>query len=198
MANIKILIKNIYVFGVKLIKQPFYRLRCSTVPWSNCVELGTVINNSKIGKYCYIGPGTILNRVRTGNYCSIGPGVLIGGVEHSWWWGSTSTRISDKCIDCIETVLEEDVWVAANSVVKQGVHIGRGAVVGAGSVVVKDVERYSIVAGVPAKIIRKRFQEKTIERIEETLYWSYSPEKAKQLLDEIDFSENNILKKEKG
>ena len=61
-------------------------------------------------------------------------------------------------------VIEDDVWIGANVTVVGGVRVGRGAVVAAGAVVTKDVEQYAIVGGVPAKLIRYRFDEKTIKK----------------------------------
>jgi NDP-sugar pyrophosphorylase family protein len=109
-------------------------------------------------------------------------------MEHSWWWGSTSPRISDKGISNIRTIIEDDVWIGSNAVVRKGLHIGRGAVIGAGSVVLMDVEPYTIVVGMPAKVIKKRIPDEIIEQITATEFWLYPPPKAKELLLKIDFS----------
>jgi acetyltransferase-like isoleucine patch superfamily enzyme len=60
-------------------------------------------------------------------------------------------------VDALATIVEDDVWIGYNAIVLSGVKIGRGAVVAAGSVVTKDIPRYSIVAGVPARVIGMRF-----------------------------------------
>jgi len=65
---------------------------------------------------------------------------------------------------CKEVVIEDDVWIGANVVVSPGVHIKRGAIVGANSVVTKDVDAYSIVGGAPAKFIKYRFDQETIKK----------------------------------
>ncbi len=62
-------------------------------------------------------------------------------------------------------VIGNDVWIGMNSLILSGVHIGDGAIIGAYSVVTKDVEPYTIVAGNPAKVVRKRFDQETIRRI---------------------------------
>lgn len=69
-----------------------------------------------------------------------------------------------------------DVWIGTGVFISRNVHIGDGAVIGAHSVVTKDVEPYSIVAGVPAKIIRKRFDENTIDSLCRIKWWNYGPE----------------------
>jgi len=98
-----------------LIYKPFFSLiRKTYVPLNSLIEKTSIINRSSIGNYCYIGPYTVLNKVSIGNYCSIGPGVQIGGTEHLWWHGSTSFRLSNVESPHIETIIEDDVWIAAN------------------------------------------------------------------------------------
>ena len=70
----------------------------------------------------------------------------------------------------LRIVIENDVWIGYGSIVVSGVHIGRGAIVAAGSVVLKDVEPYSIVAGNPAREISKRFTNDQIRKHEKVLY----------------------------
>ncbi len=72
-------------------------------------------------------------------------------------------------------IIGNDVWIGARATILSGVTIGDGAVIGAGSVVTKNVEPYSIVAGNPAKLIRKRFDDKTIERLLKIKWWEYGP-----------------------
>lgn len=64
-----------------------------------------------------------------------------------------------------DITIDDDVWIGMGSIIMSGVHIGKGAVIAAGAVVTKDVEAYSIVGGVPAKMIKKRFGEETIRRL---------------------------------
>lgn len=73
-------------------------------------------------------------------------------------------------------IIENDVWIGNRAIIMRGVKIGNGAVIGAGAVVTKDVEPYSIVGGVPAKIIRKRFNDKVIEKLEHIKWWDYGPD----------------------
>jgi acetyltransferase-like isoleucine patch superfamily enzyme len=72
-----------------------------------------------------------------------------------------------------KVIIEDDVWIGYGSIVLSGVKIGRGSIVAAGSVVTKDIEPYSIVAGNPAKLIRKRFTEDEIHLHEKLINERY-------------------------
>ncbi|MGO4961220.1 CatB-related O-acetyltransferase [Jeotgalibaca porci] len=107
-----------------------------------------------------------------GNYCSIGPECtfLLSG-EHRYDSLSTypfQTKYCNVPYEAISRgpiILEDDVWIGFGTVVLSGVCIGKGAVVAAGSVVTKDVPPYAIVAGVPAKVIKYRFDQDIITKI---------------------------------
>ena len=190
----KIIVYGYYV-TMHVLRQPIYLLRNCEVSWSSRIERGAILVNSTIGAYTYLAAGIYLNMTKIGNYCSIAAGSKIGGMEHSWWWGSTSTRLSDQNASEKETIIEDDVWIASNVVVRQGLRIGRGAVIGAGSVVLKDVAPYAIIAGVPAKEIRKRFNQEIIQQVLATRFWDYPPEKAKALLEAINYPDISCLSK---
>ena len=77
----------------------------------------------------------------------------------------------------LETVIESDVWIGANSIINRGITVGQGAVIASGAIVTKNVEPYSIVAGVPAKVIGYRFDKEIIERLlsnKENSFWNWS------------------------
>ena len=99
------------------------------------------------------------------------------------------SRINDKEKD---VVIEEDVWLGANVTVLPGVTIGEGSVIAAGAVVTKDVAPYSIVAGVPAQEIRKRFDEKTIRQLSDIEWWNWSDDKLKEYGKDFDNPEKLI------
>lgn len=73
-------------------------------------------------------------------------------------------------------VIGNDVWIGNRAILLKGVIIGDGAVIGAGAVVTKDVPAYTVVAGCPAKIIKQRFPDKVIEKLEELKWWNYGPD----------------------
>ena len=78
-----------------------------------------------------------------------------------------------------------DVWIGHSSIILSGVTIGNGAVIAAGSVVVKDVPPFSIVGGNPAKVIRFRFDSKTIAEIENSKWWNWSDSKIRENLESL-------------
>ena len=136
-----------------------------------------------IGKYNYIARRNSLYNVEVGNYCCFGPDVHIGGMQHSYWWYSMSPLLSEECKAPDQTIIGNDVWIGAQVVIKQGVKIGDGAVIGANSFVNKDVEPFSIVVGSPAKHLKYRFDKETQDKIRNSSYWDEKPEKAKQILN---------------
>jgi len=79
-----------------------------------------------------------------------------------------------------DTVIGNDVWIGYEAVIMSGVKIGDGAIIGTRAVVTKDVPPYTIVGGVPAKPIRKRFDDATIEKLEAICWWNWGEEKIKR------------------
>lgn len=79
-----------------------------------------------------------------------------------------------------KTIIGNDVWIGNNCLIKSGVIIGDGAIIGMGSVVTKNIEPYSIVAGNPAKMIRKRFDDEIVNKLLETKWWNYDDSKIEQ------------------
>jgi len=84
-----------------------------------------------------------------------------------------------------DITIGNDVWIGYESVIMQGVTIGDGAIIGTRAVVTKDVEPYTIVGGIPAKPIKKRFDEQTIKKLLEIKWWNWEDEKIKQNLANI-------------
>lgn len=131
-----------------------------------------------IGEYTYINGGYIY-KSRIGKFCSIGYGISIGPGEHYTERISTfplSNRAlgqEDESEFVIKglTIIGNDVWIGNNAIIMQGVKIGDGAVVAAGAVVTKNVPPYAIVGGVPAKILRYRFNDNIIEKLLQLKWW---------------------------
>ncbi|MES2003070.1 MAG: acyltransferase [Bacteroidota bacterium] len=108
-------------------------------------------NNSNIGPYSYIGCS---GYIEIGDNVMISPRVSIYAENHVF--ESTDLTMKEQGVHRQFVKIEDDCWIAANSTILAGVTIGKGSVVAAGSVVTKDVPPYSIVAGVPAQIIKQR------------------------------------------
>lgn len=92
-----------------------------------------------------------------------------------------------------DIIVGNDVWFGYDSLVMNGVTIGNGAIIATRSVVVKDVPAYSIVAGNPAKVVKMRFDQKTIDRLEKIAWWNWSIEKISQNLPLICNLEIDLL-----
>lgn len=116
--------------------------------------------NIIIGEYCGFNHNTILNggkkdaKLIIGNYVRVGPNVCMYASNHNT--ENTGIPIVNQGYKEKDIVIEDDVWIGANSVILSGVHIGKGAVIGAGSVVTKNLPPYTICGGVPAKAIKQR------------------------------------------
>lgn len=84
-----------------------------------------------------------------------------------------------------DIVIGNDVWIGYEAVIMSGVQIGNGAIIGTRAVVTKDVEPYTIVGGVPAKPIKKRFDDKTIEKLQSLCWWDWNKEQLREKLNDI-------------
>jgi len=133
-------------------------------------------SNIIVGDDVAIGTGAsfiaALTTITIGNKVMFGPHVTIRGGDHNTSVvGRFMYDVHEKRPeDDQPVVIENDVWVGANVTILKGVRIGRGSVIGAGSVVTHDVPPYSIVAGVPARVIRQRWPLDDILKHEATLY----------------------------
>lgn len=144
--------------------------------------------NVKVGKYsygCFDPEFNTGGKVLIGRYVSCGPAVKYFGANHPIEYGSMSPYFYRKewgfsVKDVSRNTLEigNDCWIGNNvTIVSSCKKIGNGAVIGAGAVVTHDVPAYGIVMGVPARIVRYRFDEKTIEMLEKSRWWELDPEK---------------------
>lgn len=122
------------------------------------VESFACINNAvgdvQIGDYTRIGlHNTIIGPVRIGNNVNLAQGITVTALNHNF--DDTNKRIDEQGVSTNAVTIEDDVWIGANAVVLPGVTIGTHCVVAAGAVVTKDVPPHSLVAGVPAKVIKQ-------------------------------------------
>jgi len=147
----------------------------------------TISKNCRIGRNSYICSGTLWDNVTIGRYCSIADNVLIGPPDHPTHYLSTwdsfyyNKEYYRNWIKGKLTVLGNDIWVGANVLIRKGVHIEDGAVVGAGAVVIENVPAYAIVGGIPAHILNYRFDRDTIASLLELQWWNLDDTELRQL-----------------
>lgn len=148
--------------------------------------------NVTIGDYTYIAVNSRVSLTSIGKFCSIGPYFLCGwgihpvnGISTSpTFYSSTayngfSLSTTDKIEERKQIKIGNDVFIGANVTILDGVIISDGAIVAAGATVTKNVPPYAIVAGVPAKIIKYRFEEDVIQELLNIKWWDWEQEKLK-------------------
>lgn len=161
----------------------------------------TSLIDSFLGNYTYVQKFTSIYNTEIGNYCSIASNVSIGLVSHPTSFISTSPVfydnlqslpvffIQNKTYSEIipRTYIGSDVWIGQSVMIKAGLTIGTGSIIGAGSIVTKNVQPYSIVAGVPSKPIKMRFPDDLIVELLASKWWEEDP----RLLKTLSSSFNN-------
>jgi len=161
------------------------------------IQRFVVLRKCVVSDYSYIGYNTNIYNASIGKFCSISKDVCIGLPSHPTKFISTSplfvniqngTGYSWAKQDLFNSVpgkvlIGNDVWIGMKSTIMGGITIGNGAIIAAHSVVTKDVPPYAIVAGVPSKIIKYRFDDDIIEALQKSEWWNRSD----------DFLRSNIL-----
>lgn len=174
-------------------------------------------SNVNIGDYTYINLDTTVDsNVNIGKYCSISKNVFIAPGTHEYKYVTTHPILFNlfwrKQMNILEkdnyikkigkqdsiTNIGNDVWIGLNAIIMRGITIGDGAVIGAGAVVTKDVEPYSIVVGNPAKHIKYRFESTYVEELKnmQKKWWDYSPEELAERFEDMYNIKDFIEKKE--
>lgn len=147
------------------------------------VQIGAYIcRNTTIDSYSYVGFNSLISKTTIGRYNSIANNVNIGHGEHKIDAISTSSLIVDASYEELTNkpcVIQHDVWIGSGATIRRGVTLGTGCVVGANSFVNKDVPPYAVVGGVPAKILKYRFQEEKINKVLQSKWWELELEEAK-------------------
>ncbi len=155
-----------------------------------------MVYGAQLGRYSYTGRGTVIWHAEIGAFCSISWNVSIGGANHDYSRLTTHSflydnkdfglmpeektgydRFTEPC------VIGNDVWIGANACILRGATVGTGAVIAAGAVVTHDVEPYTIVAGVPARPLKKRFDEHAVRLLLESRWWELPADVIRQNYD---------------
>lgn len=142
--------------------------------------------DSSLERYSTVGRRCSIRNTKIGQFCSIGSEVLIGLERHptmgfvstygSFYIGKPTGIPSflNKEIfqEGLPVQIGNDVWIGTRALILGGVNIGDGAIIGAGAVVTRNVEPYSVVAGIPAKVLRKRYSAENIEKLINFAWWN--------------------------
>lgn len=152
------------------------------------------LHKVEVGDYSVLAYNAHAANVKIGKFCSIGPNFCCGlglhptnGISSSAMFYSTSKlngmtlSKEDKYEETKQTFIGNDVYIGANVFVLDGVTISDGAVVGAGAVVTKDIPPYAIALGIPAKVVKYRFDDETIKAMLEKQWWNGKEEDLQQV-----------------
>lgn len=138
-----------------------------------------------IDDYSYIGRDNVVACTNIGKFTCLAPEVIVGMPNHpsrgfisahpAFYSTARQAQVAFVEKDIYEefkrVTIGHDVWIGTRSIIMGGVRIGNGAIIGAGAVVTKDVPAYSVVAGVPAKVVRYRFEADEIAKLETIQWW---------------------------
>lgn len=172
---------------------------------------GSIVNSSHLGRFSKV-IGAKLSNTQAGAFVSLAPRCKVGGggdhpldqvSHHSLFYSHDVKQHAHLVLskfdrfpeDVKRTVIGNDVWIGSDAVIKHGVHVGDGAVVAAGAVVVKNVPPYAIVGGVPAKLIRYRHSPELREVLIESQWWHWPIPALQVISDEFDRNVPLSLKK---
>lgn len=166
----------------------------------NEVDKNCIFLESEIGDYTYFGDNCDVAHAKIGKFCSVAKGVRINpanhpmerATQHHFTYRRKMFQMDIKDDEYIfqwrrdkKVVIGNDVWIGHNAIIMGGITIGDGAVIGSGSVVTKDVAPYTVVAGVPAKFIKRRFSERITKELMEIRWWNWSRSEIKERMGDF-------------
>lgn len=171
---------------------------CALGAWTD-VGKGTMMRESRMGDYSYITQDCHVVWTTIGKFCSIANATRINPGNHPTWralqhhsvYRAEQYELGEDDHDFFEwrkehwVTIGNDVWIGHGVTVTAGVTIGDGAVIGAGAVVTHDVEPYTVVGGVPARFIKRRFTKEQTEALQAIAVWDWSREKYRAAIPDI-------------
>ena len=150
------------------------------------------LHKSEVGNFSYFSGNSSICTTKIGKFCSIAYGLLSGLGEHPTNYMTTSrsfysnlSHTGDLLVNHVTfdeskpVIIGNDVWLGCRVFIRNGVKIGDGAIIGAGSVVIRDVEPYSISVGIPARHMRFRFTQTVISELLGLRWWDWETERLK-------------------
>lgn len=158
--------------------------------------VGVWAGHSSVGDYSYLARGASLFYAHLGKYCSIGDEAMVGLARHPScgyistypaFFSGSNEAVTVRYCDVSQfdetplTVVGSDVWIGARATIRGGICVGHGAIVGAGAVVTRNVPDYAVVAGVPARLLRRRFSDEEVRLLLDAQWWDWSRAKLKSL-----------------
>jgi len=145
---------------------------------------GSYLVHANIGAHSYLGPRSIVAHATIGRYCAIAADVAIGTGSHPLErnvsihpmfylhrppkWGLVE---ADSFQEFRHTIVGSDVWIGTKAVLRDGIEVGHGAVLGAGAIATRDLEPYGVYVGAPARLVRFRFSNEEIAKLLAARWW---------------------------
>lgn len=159
---------------------------------------GARLNNAHIGKYSRVGVNCKLTNVTVGNFSCIGADCVVGVGQHptnyltyhsifykqgNWGWHDDWIKYPKGFQEQAHITIGNNVWIGQKVVIMDGVTIGDNSIVATGAIVTKDVPPYSIVGGVPAKVIKTLFNDEMRKRLDEIQWWNMEDNEISKVID---------------
>ncbi|MHB8896350.1 MAG: CatB-related O-acetyltransferase, partial [Candidatus Geothermincolia bacterium] len=170
-------------------------LRTGAEPYKWLNAWGNQTLGYEVGEYTYGVPRVVFpeGKLKIGKFCSLAWDVTVylGGNHRVDWFAlypfspadgrwAEAEGIKNVLTTRGDVTIGNDVWIGSSVIILSGVRVGDGAAIGAGSVVTGDVEPYTIVAGNPARVIKKRFSDEVIEKLLEIRWWDWPEDKIRR------------------